>query len=221
MRACPCCNMAEEKDHSVPVDFFVSLPNKLPSGEPYYYLSKRQSEKCKRLLDLSEYVDYLPGWVPHRRVADALGHSHKGIEAALKRKDVQTPYVWCTEFENFHSFWSFDEPSFIVNGIRYGGSEHYYQAMKPRPFDKKLWDGDGPGMGKRDEVMEIAVRKKFSSENPELQQLLKSSHPHPLLSIKRDRYWGVDPTGRGENMLAHLLMKIREELVEKSLSKGN
>ena len=53
-------------------------------------------------------------------------------------------------------------------------------------------------LGKRDEVMMTGVRMKFGAE-PGLRELLIASHPHPLLSIKRDDYWGVTPGGAGEH----------------------
>jgi len=196
-----------------PPDFFKHLPESLPQNEPYYYLSAKQRNICSTKSSLSAYAPHLPGWVPHRRVADALNHTHAGINAALNKLAGQ-PYVWGTEFENVHSFWEFSEPRFVVAGTSYCCSEDYFHKQKPRPFDARLWDGESPGSGKRDEVMRIALRCKFSDST--LQQLLMATHPHPLLSIKGDAYWGVMPTGRGENMLAKLLMELRSELVATS-----
>eukprot|EP00931_Biecheleriopsis_adriatica_P120381 TRINITY_DN95501_c0_g1_i1.p1 TRINITY_DN95501_c0_g1~~TRINITY_DN95501_c0_g1_i1.p1 ORF type:complete len:215 (+),score=32.13 TRINITY_DN95501_c0_g1_i1:40-645(+) len=193
------------------IDFYKELPQEL-SNEPYYYLSVRQRSICEENPVLSNYALHLPCWVPHRKIADALGHSHSGIEAALRMLRGQ-PYVWATEFENVHTFWNYEEPSFTVDGRTYNGSEDFFHKQKPSPFDKDLWDGTrGPGSGKRDEVMRTAVRMKF--DDPELRELLVASHPHPLLSIKSDEYWGVDPQGCGHNMLAKLLMELRSELVE-------
>ena len=42
-----------------------------------------------------------------------------------------------------------------------------------------------------------------------------STHPHPLLSIKPDTFWGFDARKGGENMLAKLLMELRSEMVKK------
>lgn len=174
---------------SVPRDFFKTLPVELPPGEPYYYLSAAQKDICSRRSQLARYAPHLPGWVPHRQVADALGHDHTGIENALKRLD-ECPYVWCTEFENVHSFWNFREPRFRVGKCSYHGSEDFFHKQKPSPFDKEIWDGPGPGRGRRDQVMRQAVQMKFQDE--ELKALLIST---------------------GENMLARLLMEHRAELL--------
>lgn len=194
----------------VPLGFFKELPDRLPDNEPYYYLSAAQKGICARNGLLRAYSSHLPGWVPHRRIADAMGHSHSGIEAALKRLGGQ-PYVWATEFENVHTHWEFREKPFEVDDVVYYGSEDFFHRQKPKPFDKELWDGRGPGEGLRDKAMRLAVSKKF--ERKELAQMLRITYPHPLLSIKGDAYWGVLPSGKGENMLAKILMELRNDLL--------
>ena len=186
-----------------PADFLPQLPPQLPAGEPYTFLSAQQGAICAEHPELSAYAPHLPGWAPLRRVGAGLGHSPRGIEKALERSEA--PFVWATEFENVHTFWSFVEPSFEVEGRSYAGSEDYYQAQKPKPFQAELWDEQ------RDEVMRRALAYKFGSR-ASLRELLLSTAPHPLLSLKRDRYWGVDPEGRGQNKLARLLMELRAEL---------
>ena len=37
-----------------------------------------------------------------------------GIDLALSR---HPPYVWATEFENVHQFWTYDEPQIVADGI--------------------------------------------------------------------------------------------------------
>eukprot|EP00931_Biecheleriopsis_adriatica_P001219 TRINITY_DN101503_c0_g1_i1.p1 TRINITY_DN101503_c0_g1~~TRINITY_DN101503_c0_g1_i1.p1 ORF type:complete len:250 (+),score=24.17 TRINITY_DN101503_c0_g1_i1:69-818(+) len=195
-----------------PSDFFKVLPTSLPPAQPYYYLSDRQRRFCEKSSILAPYAKHLPGWVPHRHVADALGHSQSGIEAVLPMPMLNgRPYVWATEFENVHSFWKFSEQRLEVDGVMYHCSEDFFHKQKPKPFDSKVWNGLGPGLGLRDQVMDIAVRRKF--QNAELRQLLVATYPHPLLSIKGDSYWGVLPSGRGENRLAVLLESLRMELV--------
>ena len=185
--------------------YFKTLPNILPNNEPYYYLSQEQRSICERLDALHSYVPHLPCWTPHRIVSNALGYGEMGIHNALQRSDFDQPYVWATEFENVHSTWNFDEPQIIVDGIQYEGSEDYYHSQKPFPFDSQLWHHQ------RDEVMKTAVYHKFTTSIL-LQNLLLSTQNHPLLSIKRDRYWGVLPSGEGENKLAVLLMELRTTL---------
>jgi len=186
-----------------PSDFLCVLPPLLPCGEPYYYLSERQRRRCEQEPRLRRYASFLPGWVPHRVVAEALGHGCSGVDAALRRLG---PYVWGTEFENVHTTWAFSEPSFEVEGRRYECSEHFFHAQKRTPFDAAEWDC------RRDSVMRTAVSMKF--QDPELRRLLLSTHPHPLLSIKGDHYWGVSPSGKGCNKLAEILMELRSFLRE-------
>ena len=185
-----------------PLYCFKQLPERLPKNEPYYYLSLLQKNICQEIEPLQAYVSLLPCWVPHRVVSNALGYGELGIQNALRRCLDNTPYVWATEFENVHATWCFEEPRITVEGVEYRDSEHYYHQQKPYPFDALLWDSQ------RDDVMRRAVEAKFSS-SLELRQLLLSTHNHPLLSIKRDSYWGVLPDGSGENRLAELLMELR------------
>ena len=185
--------------------YFTKLPHALPNNEPYYYLSQEQRSICEHLDALHSCVPHLPCWVPHRIVSNALGYGEMGIHNALQRSDFDQPYVWATEFENVHSTWNFDEPQIIVDGIQYNGSEDYYHSQKPFPFDSQLWHRQ------RDDVMKTAVYHKFTTSTL-LQDLLLSTHNHPLLSIKRDGYWGVFPSGEGENKLAVLLMELRTTL---------
>ena len=185
-------------------DFFQTLPN-FELNRPYYYLSKAQKDICARYRILNRFVDVLPCWVPHEMVARALGHGTDGINNACSRLP-SSYYLWATEFENVHSFWNFEEPSFTVDGVHYQGSEDFYQSQKPFPFDAEIWDA------RRDDVMRAAIRHKFNASTP-LQELLISTHPYPLLSIKSCSYWGVQASGEGENKLAVLLMELREELV--------
>lgn len=66
----------------------------------------------------------------------------------------------------------------------------------------------------KDGIMEEVVRAKFS-QNPELLVRLIETGNMELVEGNRwhDTYWGVDlTTGRGENHLGEILMKIRAEL---------
>ena len=184
--------------------YFKVLPTKLPDKQPYYYVSRRQYHICISKPILQPYADHLPCWIPHREVANALGYGELGINNALKRCP-DGPYVWATEFENVHATWIFDEPELKINGMTYEGSEHFYQSQKPFPFDSVLWKAQ------RDDVMRVALHHKFSACG-DLRALLLSTRHHPLLSIKRDSYWGVFSDGTGENKLAILLEELRTQL---------
>lgn len=63
-------------------------------------------------------------------------------------------------------------------------------------------------------VMEEVVRAKFT-QNPDLAALLLSTGDAELIEGNTwgDTCWGVDlRTGRGENRLGRILMKVRAEL---------
>jgi hypothetical protein len=108
--------------------------------QPLIYLSSAQRDVCLRIPALADIAPRLPGWVPHRAVAQALGHgqvatlahciahgcyltimawhphppSQAGIDLALS---CGAPYVWATEFENVHEFWRYSEPQITVDGV--------------------------------------------------------------------------------------------------------
>jgi predicted NAD-dependent protein-ADP-ribosyltransferase YbiA (DUF1768 family) len=98
-----------------------------------------------------------------------------------------------------------------VSGEQYACSEEAYHAQKPEPFDEVEWE-----KRKVDAMLE-ALRAKFravGASGDSLRGLLLSTHPHPLLAIKGDTFWGFDPAEGGDNMLGVLLMKIREEMAK-------
>ena len=112
------------------------------------------------------------------------------------------------ELENERRILNFTESPIHVEGKEYACSEEFFQKMKPTPFDVETWQP------KRDEVMRKALRAKFSSNMP-LREFLVSTFPHQLLSLKKDIYWAFDPdTGCGDNVLAEMLMQLRNEFVE-------
>eukprot|EP00928_Gymnodinium_smaydae_P056139 TRINITY_DN39568_c0_g1_i1.p1 TRINITY_DN39568_c0_g1~~TRINITY_DN39568_c0_g1_i1.p1 ORF type:complete len:215 (+),score=26.95 TRINITY_DN39568_c0_g1_i1:47-691(+) len=193
-----------------------ALPDTL--DEPYIYLSGEQRSVVRKYSLLSDLEAELPCWVPQRRIACALGFDDSGMNLALKELRGRA-YVWATEFENVHTLWRFQEPSFEIRGKVYASSEIFFHSQKPEPFDKQLWDGVDGQEGRRVGVMREAVRAKFA-QSSELRALLIATNPHPLLSVKGDSSWGFDPRRGGENMLAKLLMELREELVHEQRAHG-
>ena len=63
---------------------------------------------------------------------------------------------------------------------------------------------------RRDDAMFHAIKEKF--KQPQLRDLLLSTHPHKLASLKADPYWGTGFDGRGVNKLGELLVALREEI---------
>ncbi|KAJ3346121.1 hypothetical protein HDU83_003356 [Entophlyctis luteolus] len=163
-------------------------------------LTKLRAISARELMRQQSAMETGPRRNAH--LTSALGHDDYQINLAiqhLKSKQGDTPsngsYVWCTEFENVHSYWTFREPPVKMDQVTYKSVENYYHAQKPKPFDEETWNA------MKGRVMKRGLEIKFSSENPELVELLKSTGRHPLLAIKPDLYWGFH-NGSGENMLA-------------------
>jgi predicted NAD-dependent protein-ADP-ribosyltransferase YbiA (DUF1768 family) len=195
----------DKKIALLPPGFLHKLPvTAAELTEPYYYLSARQADTCRGNTLLAPFADHLPGYVPHRIIADAMGFGHGGIHNAVASLQGSS-YVWATEFENVHAVWDFKEPRLTIDGRSFRGSEHYYQSQKPTPFNEVAWDSMKMG------VMRTSVRAKFAA-SAEARKLLLATHPHTLLSIKNDRCWGFHPVHGGENRLATILMELRDEV---------
>jgi ribA/ribD-fused uncharacterized protein len=210
--------------------------------EAQYYVSCRpEPNQLRAMPELEGLLDSvkLPCWLPHRRLADALGHSHEAIEAA--EAACGGGYCWASEFENVHTLWPVRERGFYVGGVRFAGPEQYYQVHKHT--DAALWPSEttpafeqalrevaeateegaywwGSGCSLRPDwdtaqlqVMKQAIGSKFRAD-PKLRELLISTAPAPLASVKHDRFWGIGMDGRGQNMLPKLLMELRGELLE-------
>ncbi len=202
-----------------------------PLAEPYCYLSRRQAAWCAQA-SLDALVDHLPCWAPQRVVsAAAFG------EEAAATVDLVTarhgPWAWATEFSNVHSTFAFDEPGFVVDGVRYASVEHCFQAAKswgtpdhdaalralaadPSPESafrvgrthalRADWEAV-----KRD-VMRAAVEAKFTQDEG-LRALLLATGDVPLVQLKPgDAYWGTGHDGRGANALGEVVMEVRAAL---------
>lgn len=143
-----------------------------------------------------------------------------------------------TEFQgDEHWLSNFWPCAVMLDGTAYPSVEHAYQAAK---FDqnhglrarigelpanhsgaaiaKRLGAGQHPldwSLRKLD-IMEQLVRDKFSSLNPELRAKLLATGDTVLEEGNRwyDTFWGVYPpaSGRGQNHLGKIIMKIREEI---------
>lgn len=177
----------------------------LPPGEitePLIYLSVQQQRVVEtRFPSLGGYT--LPCWVPQRLIAHDMGFGQEGIKRAMEATGGK-PYLWCTELENVHSLWRYDEPVLVIDGATHRDSEAFYHAQKPRPFDAAAWDS------RRDDVMMRGLRAKLAAD-PKLTALLRATQGFPLLALKPDRYWGFDPRSGGENVLARMWERLRDE----------
>lgn len=125
---------------------------------------------------------------------------------------------------------NFYEADVTYGGLTYGSAEAAFQAQKCMTEAEKLpfttaRPSKSKGMGRRvplrpdwEEVkvgiMEAIVRAKFA-QHPELAEKLLATGDKQLIEGNTwgDTCWGVDTrTGRGENHLGKILMKVREEL---------
>jgi len=122
------------------------------------------------------------------------------------------------------------EVNFEWDGRRYHNSEAAFQSAKSLDASQRDLFSDMNGVtakraGKKvqlrpdwervkDNIMEEVVRAKFS-QNPQLAKMLIDTGDMELQEGNRwhDTYWGVDVvSGKGENHLGIILMKIRAEL---------
>lgn len=139
-------------------------------------------------------------------------------------EEFQGEYRWLS------NFWYLEKP-LIYQGLKFKTNEHFYVAMKTEDFDIRKQVSEHPLKGLkrfgnsfdlRDnwdgikvDVMLQGLRYKFSTENPSLRQKLIDTGNIYIQEGNRwnDTFWGVClKTGKGENHLGKLLMKIREDL---------
>lgn len=135
------------------------------------------------------------------------------------------------DFHGDHPYLSNFHPARIEwEGLTYPNAEAAFQAAKVLTAEERLPFTTAPAgkakrMGRRvklrpdweqvkTSVMEEVVRAKFT-QNPDLAALLLSTGDAELIEGNTwgDTCWGVDlRTGRGENRLGRILMKVRAEL---------
>jgi len=135
------------------------------------------------------------------------------------------------EFRNkYHFLSNFFPVKIIIDGLEYNSTEHYFQSMKfidPK-IQEQVRNAPTASIAKkiakkfrkredwyeiRLNVMERALRVKF--DILELREKLIATDEMYLQEGNRwnDTFWGVDlNTGKGENHLGRLLMKIRTKL---------
>jgi len=122
----------------------------------------------------------------------------------------------------------------ISKKIKWKSIEHYYQAQKftgtikedqtrklSSPDSDKcyahsfqhLWRPDWDEV--KIEIMREAVRDKFFQSAILAEELIATRSAILIEDSKKDFFWGISD-GTGQNMLGKILMKVREELIEKS-----
>ena len=136
--------------------------------------------------------------------------------------------------DKYGCFSNFSRHAVEIDGVSWPTSEHYFQAQKylddknrndvrvastPAEAAKIGRDRNRPLRSDwesiKDEVMLTVLRAKFT-QNASCRDCLLSSGDAYLIedtSTSGDEYWGSGRSGKGQNMLGKLLMKVREELM--------
>jgi ribA/ribD-fused uncharacterized protein len=133
------------------------------------------------------------------------------------------------EFSNFTPF------PFVLDGMEWPTSEHYFQAQKfdDDAYREKIRTTKSPMIAARlgrsrkvpirpdwesvkIDVMRRAVAAKINAHE-ELRELLLSTGNEELIEdAARDSFWGCGVDGSGQNWLGRILMAIRDELRERT-----
>lgn len=149
----------------------------------------------------------------------------------LTRFTKEYPMFTINKFRNEYDFLSnFFEAPVTWEGLTYLSAEAAFQAAKVLTDEERLpftelRAGKAKSMGRRvplrpdweevkTQVMEEVVRAKFT-QNPDLAARLLTTGDAQLVEGNNwgDTCWGVDMrTGKGENRLGVILMKVRAEL---------
>lgn len=135
------------------------------------------------------------------------------------------------EFSGIYKFLSNFWPCEVeLDGKIYPSVEHAYQAAKTLVEDdrEKIKNTERPEQAKKlgkklsirpdwdkvkVEIMKDLVRQKF--KDPDLKIFLLETNYDYIQEGNNwgDKFWGVDlKTGKGDNMLGKILMKVRDEL---------
>jgi ribA/ribD-fused uncharacterized protein len=132
--------------------------------------------------------------------------------------------------EEYGCFSNFSRHGFELNSQYWPTSEHYFQAQKfaDTPHEELIRKAFSPmeaaKMGRdrkrplrkdweqvKDEIMVIAVRKKFEIHKDIRDILLSTGEEELVEHTTDDYYWGCGTEKTGKNMLGKILMKVREE----------
>lgn len=143
--------------------------------------------------------------------------------------------------EPYGCFSNFSPHPIQLDGLDWQTVEHYYQAQKfvatqkenlmvvirevPTPEDAALIGRDCHHKLRADwesvkaQIMEKAVRTKFMS-HPDLQEILLNTAEELIVEDSpTDYYWGCGESKTGQNQLGKILMKIRQEIRQRQLTK--
>lgn len=169
------------------------------------------------------------GRSPVRAVdGEIVTNTNQAITETGPIKEFTGPYHWLSNFAMLAN-------PLTMGGRSYPSVEHAYQAAKTKHgvWRQKIRDAESPGLAKKlgRQIPDYAMRHDWDDVKLRAMYFLlvgKFSQPHykKLLLATGDReliegnyhgdsYWGVDlKTGKGQNKLGRLLMKVRAKLRE-------
>lgn len=139
--------------------------------------------------------------------------------------------------DEYGCFSNFAHYPFVVNGITWHTSEHYFQAHKfsDEEYFNKIRMTKSPmeaanlGRSRRidirddwedskDNIMRKAVYEKFLQNKEILDILLSTGTEEIVEATTNDYYWGCGIDGSGKNMLGKILMEVRDALKQHEAS---
>ena len=151
-----------------------------------------------------------------------------------------TIYFYSALESPYECFSNFSPHGFVIAGVYYKTSEHYFQAMKfarspqdmqavIRASTPKLAATIGRDRKRplrrdwesvKDGIMRQGVLAKFEA-HPDIRQILLDTGDEPIVeNAPHDYYWGCGTDGTGKNMLGKILVETRAILRQKYSPKG-
>lgn len=141
-----------------------------------------------------------------------------------------TIYFYTTR-DAYGGFSNFSRHGFVLDGLWWSTSEHYFQAQKfagsehveivrqaktPKEAAELGRDRRRPLRADweqvKDAVMRAALRAKFRAHADLRAELLATGDEELVENAPGDYYWGCGADGSGKNRLGQLLMELRAEL---------
>jgi len=141
-------------------------------------------------------------------------------------------YFYTPQEEPYGCFSNFSWHGVEIDGVYWRTVEHYFQAQKfpqSQDYQESIRRAATPKAAKnlgrtrevpirddwdvvRDDVMYIAVLKKFATHT-DIQAILLGTYDETLIeAAPTDWYWGAGSDGTGLNKLGKILMRVRDEL---------
>ncbi|QDP00044.1 NADAR family protein [Thalassotalea sp. PS06] len=136
-----------------------------------------------------------------------------------------------TKLDEYGNFSNFSKHGIEMVGLWWPTVEHYFQAQKfvctsyQEQIRKAHSSKQAAELGRscklpirkdwelvKDEIMYLAVLKKFQTHDSLKEQLLSTGSQNIVENAPGDYYWGCGKTGAGMNKLGKILVRVREEL---------